>query len=183
VKKPLLQLIQGGKKERLKFASFGRERDLEMLERYIPDPVVKARAIRQTTAANDLNDGIGTVDAFIDATREAVFPATQAARDAPLVLLTRIARYYPECLKIWDELAHSSSWVDRFTVACRLYSLIPEAKSDRLFHVLRSDKSRRVRALARDRYKNRPGDDGYIIFDMFDPDRFDERVRSGEVMI
>jgi hypothetical protein len=164
----------------MSFASFGRERDLEMLERHIKDPVVKERAIRQTSAAHDLNDGIGTVEAFIDASRDAVFPETPPGRDAPLLLLARIAKYYPECLQIWDELAQGSSWKDRFTVACYLYNRIPETKSDRFFAILRNDKSNRVREMAVARYEWRADEKGYL-HPTHDASKFDERVARGEI--
>jgi hypothetical protein len=55
--------------------------------------------------------------------------------------------------------------------------------------VLRHDKSKRVRELARDRYEYRANEQGQIIFNgkddarSYDADRFDERVRRGEVKI
>jgi hypothetical protein len=181
--KPLLRIIEGGKKPKMKFASFGRDRDIEILRSCIANPLLLERRVRQTTAAHDLKDGRCSVDAFIEATREAVWSATQSERDGPLALLARIAEYYPACLQVWLELSESPRWQDRFAAACRLYSAIPEDLSDRLFNLLRNDKSARVRAIARDRYANRPGEDGYVVFGRFDPDLFDERVGRGEVVI
>jgi hypothetical protein len=167
----------------MKFASFGRDRDLSMIDELDVDPIYKARRLRQTRAAHDLNDGVGSVEEFIEASREVIFLSTQSYRHSPLTLLGRVARYYPECLEIWNELANSKKWEDRFTVACRLYSALPEPLSDRLFNFLRSDKSARVREIAIDRYKHRPNERGEILFDLFDPLQFDDRISSGEVKI
>lgn len=181
--KPLLRLIKGGKPPKMKFASFGRERDLEMIERWVTDPVYKARRLKQIAAAHDLNDGIGTLEQFIEASREAILSASVAARDTGLTLLFRISRYYPDCLVVLDELAKSKAWRDRFTVACYLYRPISEPESDRFFNELRNDKSKRVRDMAIDRYKNRSNEHGEIVFDKYDPECFDERIRRGEVKI
>jgi hypothetical protein len=167
----------------MKFASFGRERDLSMIEEYVADPDLKARYLKQTAAAHDLNEGIVSVDAFVEATREAVLQSTQRGRDRPLILLSRIARYYPECLELWDELAESQDWQNRFTVACRLYWDVPDAVSDRLFNILRHDRSERVREISISRYENRANEKGEVAFGVFDSAQFDERVRKGEVKI
>ena len=181
--KTLLRRIKGGKPPKMKFASFGRERDLSMIEEYVVDPELKARYLKQTAAAHDLNEGIVTADAFIDATREAVLQSTQTGRDAPLILLARVARYYPECLGLWDELAESQDWQNRFTVACRLYGAVPDAVSDRLFNRLRNDRSKRVREISICRYENRANEKGEVAFGVYDSAQFDERVRKGEVKI
>ncbi len=181
--KPLLRLIKGGKPPKMKFASFGRERDLEMIEKWVTDPALKARWLKQTAAAHDLNDGLGTLEQFIEASREAILPASFASRDTGLTLLFRISRYYPDCLVILDELAKSKAWRDRFTVACYIYSDIAESESDRFFNVLRNDKSKRVRDMAIGRYKHRSNENGEIVFDKYDPECFDERIRRGEVKI
>lgn len=165
----------------MKFASFGRERDLEMIEQWVVNEDIKVQRLKQTQAAHDLNDGIGTVDAFLEASREAIFSNSESQRSEPLSLLGRIANYYPECLVIWDELASSSDWRNRFSAACRLYWYIPEQKSDRLFNELRHDKSKRVRHIAVDRYENRPNPE--YIEKVFDVDGFDERIRQGQVRI
>lgn len=167
----------------MKFASFGRERDIEFIESYNMPAEIKAKRIRQTNAAHDLNEGTGTLDAFIDATRDAVFNVTSAGRDAPLTLMSRIAAYHPRCLQIWFELAESSKWDLRFEAACRLYWYIPEALSDCLFNDLRFDRSRKVREIACSRYRDRADPKGWIIENVHDPRRFDERVESGEVRI
>jgi hypothetical protein len=165
----------------MKFASFGRERDLQMIEQWITDEDIKGRSLKQTQAAHDLNDGTGTVEAFLAASREAIFSSSESQRAAPLLLLCRIASYYPKCLVIWDELASSSDWRNRFSASCRLYWYIPDQKSDRLFNYLRHDKSKRVRDIAVDRYEYRPNPER--IEKVFDADRFDERIRKGQVRI
>ena len=180
--KPLFRLLRGGKAPKMTFASFGRERDIEKLES-VTDPKLRALWIDQTNAAHDLNDGIGTVDGFIDASRTAISEASQACRDPAITLLLRIARYYPECLDVLEALAVSPNWADRFTVACRLYSELPEAMSDRLFNSMRSDKSKRVQEIAISRYSHRFDSEGYLKFDVYDPKLFDDRVRRGEVKI
>jgi hypothetical protein len=152
----------------MKFGSLGRERDIELLRQRCTDAIMRDKWIAQTSAAHDMNDGIGSVEAFLVTTRNAVFPVSQAARDPALTLLARIAIYYPECLVIWRELAQSEKWADRFSVACRLYSVIPETLSDQLFSALRHDKSAKIRKYAFDRYENRAGPDRYIVFKMFD---------------
>ena len=181
--KPLLRLIKGGKPERMKFASFGRERDIEFIERYMIPTGIKAQWIRQTNAAHDLNEGTGTLDAFIDATRDAIFNVTPAGRDAPLTLMSRIAVYHPQCLRIWFELAKSSKWDLRFDAACRLYWDVSEAPSNCLFNDLPFDRSRKVREIACSRYRDRADPKGRVIENMYDPEGFDERVASGEIKI
>jgi hypothetical protein len=152
-----------------------------MIQQWVADEDLKTRRLKQTQAAHDLNDGIGTVEAFLEASREAIFSSSESQRSGPLSLLGRIANYYPECLVIWDELASSSDWRNRFSASCRLYWYVPNHKSDQLFNYLRYDKSKRVRELAIDRYENRLNPD--YIEKVFDAADFDERVQKGQVKI
>jgi hypothetical protein len=181
--KPLLRLIKGGKAEKMKFASFGRERDLEMIELLDLAPETKQLRIAQCQAAHDLNEGSATAEDFVEASRNVIFGTKPSERESALFLLSRIARYHPECLIIWDELANDGKWQLRFETACRLYWYIPENKSDRLFNKLRNDRSLRVREIAISRYSHRANNSGEIQFDVYDPANFDDRVNSGDVQI
>jgi hypothetical protein len=173
----------------MRFASFGRERDKEFIRQYTLDEGSKDMLLRMTDAVHDLKDGNGSVEQFIDCVRDVVASTSSGMQEHGLLLLARVSRYHPQCLVIWRELASHRMWQHRLAVASRLYWHVPEDLSDSLFAVLRHDKSKRVREIARSHYEYRPNEQGEIVFNgtdddrTYDADRFDERVRRGEVKI
>lgn len=166
----------------MKIASFGRERDKEFIvesRRSEPDKEV---LLEMTDAVHDLRDGVGTLDNFLRAVRNAIWSDREIVRDPALTLLMRVTPYHPECLRVWVDLAQDKSWVHRFSVACRLYSYVPEALSDLLFSELRNDSSKRVRDIAVSKYEWRADSKGYLS-KTHDAAKFDERVARGEVRL
>ncbi|WP_156256213.1 hypothetical protein [Sandarakinorhabdus oryzae] len=167
----------------MKFASFGRQTDRNHIIRYVSDPEAQILLLEMTDAVHDLNDGVGDVDQFISRVRDVLHSRFGGARENALMLLSRVARYHPECNVIWRELMQSPSWQMRFAVACRLYWHVPEDLSDRFFAILRNDKSKRVREIAVSRYENRADENGEIVIGRYDAAKFDDRVRRGELKI
>jgi len=167
----------------MKFASFGRETDLNHIDRYVTDTEARALLIKMTEAVHDLNEGSGDINTFIECVRNAVYSRFGGVRENALTLLCRIAKYYPQCNVVWRELIQNKSWRMRFEAAGRLYWYIPDDLSDRFFAVLRNDKSLRVREIAVSRYQHRPDESGTVIMGRYDAAKFDERVRRGEVKI
>jgi hypothetical protein len=167
---------------KMKIATFGRARDKEFIEMTRLERADKDLLLAMTDAVHDLRDGIGSLENFLEKVEVAIWSKHEAVRDPALTLLMRVSHYYPECLRIWVDLAQDRSWVYRFAVASRLYGYLPEELSNLLFSELRHDKSKRVREIAIQWYELRPGPDP-VLKRIYDASKFDERVARGEITL
>ena len=143
----------------------------------------KAMLLAVVDAAHDIIDGKVDASDFVVLARHAVIHGNSTVWQNATDWIAKIGRRVPEAKVIWDQLANHSSWGVRWRVACCLYSWgIEEPQADKLFAMLRDDKSEKVRRYAVSNYESRPNEKREVV-KMFDANEFDDRVRRGEVTI
>jgi hypothetical protein len=164
------------------FWTIGREREKSHAAKYVRDSTQQSLLFPVIDAALDLNEGHGSSEAFVRVARVAMIDGGASVWQSANDWIRRIGNRHKDVLPLWDELATHANRNVRWRVACCLYLDISEDQSNRLFAILRSDKSKKVRDYSLDRYENRPDKSGRVE-KRFDANRFDERVRLGEVRI
>ena len=162
--------------------TIGREREKLHAAKFVRGADQQALLFPVIDAVHDLNEGEIDTDRFVTAARTAMIEGAFGVWANTNNWIRKIGNRHPNVLPLWDELSEHTSWKVRWRVACCLYSDIGDAQSDRIFSVLRNDKSKKVREYAIDRYEKRPDDKGRVE-KRFDARKFDERIRSSEVII
>jgi HEAT repeat protein len=142
--------------------TIGREREKAHAIKYIRNPKDHALIFDVIDAVEDIKAGGSDFQRFIDASRDAFALGGSGVWEQTAGWVRQVGQHHPLVHAIWDDLAASPSADVRWRVACVLYQDIPERLSHQLFDRLRSDKSKRVRAFAIDRYENTAGPDGHI---------------------
>ena len=152
------------------FSTIGREREKLHTAKFVKDAAGQALIFPVIDAAFDLNEGHGAIDHFVVLVKTALVEGCSAVWQNAANWMRKIGSRFPGTVGMWEELAVHPDWSIRWRVACVLYHDIPEATSNGLFAVLRHDRSAKVRRYAIDRYENRQGMDGNVVFKMFDAD-------------
>jgi hypothetical protein len=142
--------------------TIGREREKIHAAKFVRDVDQQKLLFPVIDAVHDQKEGSGDIDGFIIVARKAMIEGGSGVWQNTAIWLRQMAREQPVALNLWSELAEHTDWRVRFKVACCLYLYIPESQSDRLFALLRTDRSKKVRDYAIDRYKNRPDERGRI---------------------
>jgi hypothetical protein len=148
--------------------TIGREREKQHACRYVKAQSQRDLLFPVIDAVHDLNEGFGTLEDFAVTAISALEKGGSTTWNSVDKWIHDVSRLHPQALEIWNTLSDHSKWSVRRSVAGLLYWYIPTSQSDKLFAKLRHDQSSAVRALAVDRYENRAGPKGNILFKMFD---------------
>jgi hypothetical protein len=166
----------------IKCWTIGSEREKMHAAKFVKKADQQAILFPVIDAIHDLKDGATDISRFIDVARSAMIEGGYGVWTNTSNWISKVVLEIPAVAAIWDELAVHPDWKVRWRVACGLYYFgISETQSDRLFSILRNDKSKKVREYAESRYEYRPNPKN--IEKVFDAKQFDERVRRGEVTI
>ncbi|HMO75542.1 MAG TPA: hypothetical protein PKD99_03135 [Sphingopyxis sp.] len=152
------------------FWTIGKERERAYAAKFVKELDQQKLIFPVIDAAIDINDGVGDEAFFIELARVAMTTGNAGAWQNVANWIRKVGALQPTTFALWDELSEHPNWQIRWRVACVLYHDIPDPQSDRLFAVLRHDKSAKVRDCAISRYENRPGADRNVMFKMFDAD-------------
>jgi hypothetical protein len=166
----------------VKLWTIGREREKQQVAPHFKDPAERALLFDVIDAVHDLKEGYDKPDKFVPVARRALAEGGAGVVQQTCEWIARVAGHFPEVGALWNELASHPQSKFRFQAASRLYWYIPQDQSNRLFAGLRNDKSKRVREIAVSQYEWRPNENRHLV-KTFDADRFDERVRSGEIQL
>lgn len=166
----------------IKMWTLGREREKRHVAPRLRDSRQRRLLFDVIDAVHALKEGVADAGSFVGAARAALTDGDSVVVDETGAWLAKVAGAVPAVGGLWDELAVHPSWKVRWHVAGRLYWYIPEDRSDCLFAVLRGDRSKKVREMAVSRYEYRTDEERTFV-KMFDADRFDDRVRSGEIRL
>ena len=150
------------------FWTIGREREKLYAGQFVKAPDQQALLFPVIDAALDLNEGAGDEAEFIGLATRAMSKGGSAVWEDTACWISKLSARFPDVLRLWDELASDPAWQVRWRVACLLYTHIPAAQSDRLFAVLRHDRSVKVHETAVSRYEDRVGSANHVVFKMFD---------------
>jgi hypothetical protein len=162
--------------------TIGREREKAHYTQFVRDADQQALLFPVIDAIHDLKEGAGSASRLMDVSRAAMAGGNVRVWGTTSDWLNRVVTQIPEVGQLWVEFASNADWRLRWRVACHLYFGIPEDISNRIFAVLRHDRSAKVREYAISRYEERPNEKREVV-KMFDAEAFDDRVRGREISI
>jgi hypothetical protein len=166
----------------VKLWTLGRDREKQSVAPHFEDPEQQALLFAVIDAAHDLKEGLSAADGLIAVARRAFKEGNPGVVQQTSEWIAKLAGQFPSIEILWEELASHRNMKMRWDVACRLYWYLDENQSNRLFAILRHDKSKKVREMAVSRYEWRTNEERTFV-KMFDAEDFDKRVRSGEVRL
>jgi hypothetical protein len=155
-------------KQRRKYTGDDRQWEKDKVTDSSLDAEQQAILLAVVEFAHDVFEGRLEDGNFIESAKRAMIHGNASVWQNTTGWIRKVSAKSSNVSAVWDDLANNSGWQVRWRVACVLYHDIPDSQSDRIFSVLRYDKSNRVRETAVDRYENRPGPDRYVVFKMFD---------------
>jgi hypothetical protein len=142
--------------------TIGREREKTHAAKFVRDKGQQSLLFPVIDSVHDMKEGSGSIQDFMIAARLAMVEGGSGVWQNTVNWMRKVIFEQPEAHMLWDELAEHKAWQVRWKVACCLYLDIPEAQSNRLFALLRADRSKKVRDSAVDRYEYLPDERGRV---------------------
>ena len=166
----------------MKLWTLGRDREKQHVAPNFKDENQRDLLFAVIDAVHDLKEGLDNSVGLVAAARRAFRDGNAGVVQQTSEWIAKVACRIPAVGILWDELAAHPNREIRWDVACRLYWYLPEDQSDRLFAILRHDRSKKVREMAIQRYEWRTNEENTFV-KMYNAEGFDERVRLGEVRL